>query len=371
MNKIRLSKASIGVEEKEAVLRVLDAEYLGMGQEVQLFEEELADYIGVPRNNVICVNTGTSALHLALSALDIGPGDEVIVPSLTYVASFQAISATGAIPVACEVNEDTLFIDPIDAEKKISTKTKAIMPVHYASSSYGICDIYKIAKKHNLRVVEDAAQSFGSIDERGLVGGFGDVICFSFDGIKNITCGEGGAIITKDSALIQRLQDGRLLGVEKDTLARYEGNRSWDFDVNYQGFRFHMSNINAAIGRVQLRRLPDFSQRRKEIAERYNAGLQNIESIEPISVNFKNIIPHIFVVKAKQRDLLRKHLISSGVECGIHYKPNHLLTKFSQNTTLPITESVYRTLLTLPCHYDLSNDDVDTVVKHISDFYHV
>lgn len=230
------------------MLKVLDKEYLGMGEEVKNFEEKIKNYLQT-NMAVVCVSTGTSALHLALSALGVKDGDEVIVPSLTYVASYQAISATGAKPISCEINPNTLFIDVEDAKKRI---TKVIMPVHYASSSKGIKEVYKLARKFNLRVVEDAAQAFGSKRNGKLVGTEGDIICFSFDGIKNITSGEGGA---SDKELIQKVQDGRLLGVEKDTDKRYSGQRSWDFDVNHQGFRYHMSNIMAAIGMVQLDRL--------------------------------------------------------------------------------------------------------------------
>ena len=187
MNKIiRLSKSSISQIEKDAVLKVLDKEYLGMGEEVKLFEEKIKNYLQTDMD-VVCVNTGTSALHLALTSLNLKKGDEVIVPSLTYIASFQAISATGATPIPCEVNPNTLFIDFEDVKNKISKKTKVIMPVHYASNSSEIEKIYSLAKKYNLRIIEDAAQAFGSKRNGKLVGTKGDIICFSFDGIKNIT----------------------------------------------------------------------------------------------------------------------------------------------------------------------------------------
>jgi len=285
MNKIRLSKSSIGEFEKKAVLAVLEKEYLGMGEEVKLFEDEIKVYLQTDKD-VVCVNTGTSALHLALSALGVGVGDEVLVPSLTYVASFQAISATGATPVACEVNADTVFLDIDDARKKITKNTKAIMPVHYASSSKGMNDVYALAKEFGLRVIEDAAQAFGSMRDGSLVGNDGDVICFSFDGIKNITSAEGGAILSIDKELIRKMQDARLLGVEKDTEKRYSGQRSWDFDVKEQGFRYHMSNVMAAIGRVQLIRLEEFGAKRKQIASNYINGLTNISKVKFLDFNF-------------------------------------------------------------------------------------
>jgi len=368
MNKIRLSKSSIGEFEKKAVLAVLEKEYLGMGEEVKLFEDEIKVYLQTDKD-VVCVNTGTSALHLALSALGVGVGDEVLVPSLTYVASFQAISATGATPVACEVNADTVFLDIDDARKKITKNTKAIMPVHYASSSKGMNDVYALAKEFGLRVIEDAAQAFGSMRDGSLVGNDGDVICFSFDGIKNITSAEGGAILSIDKELIRKMQDARLLGVEKDTEKRYSGQRSWDFDVKEQGFRYHMSNVMAAIGRVQLIRLEEFGAKRKQIASNYINGLTNISKVKFLDFNFDEIVPHIFVVKVEDRDALRDFLLDNNIECGVHYKPNHLHTKYKTACAFPVSEELYGQILTLPCHFDLTADEQNFVISKISEFY--
>ena len=304
--KIRLSKSSISQVEKEAVLKVLDKEYLGMGEEVKVFEERIKTYLQTDMD-VVCVNTGTSALHLALSVLGVGRGDEVLVPALTYVASYQAISATGATPISCEVNPNTLFIDVADARNRITQNTKAIMPVHYASSSKGINDVYDLAKEFSLRVIEDAAQAFGSIRNSKKVGTVGDIICFSFDGIKNITSGEGGAILSQDKKFIQKLQDARLLGVEKDTQKRYDGKRSWDFDVKEQGYRYHMSNIMAAIGIVQVDRADEFKSKRQSIAKKYIKELSKIKEIACLDFNFDEVLPHIFVIKVKNRNKLREY----------------------------------------------------------------
>lgn len=368
MNKIRLSKSSISQKEKDAVLGVLDKEFLGMGEEVWKFEQKIKHYLQTDME-VACVNTGTSALHLALHALNIGVGDEVLVPSLTYVASFQAISATGAKPIACEINPNTLFLDVEDAKKRVTDKTKAIMPVHYASSSKGMDEVYGMARELNLRVVEDAAQAFGSKRDGKLIGTNGDIICFSFDGIKNITSGEGGAVLSSDKEFMQKIKDARLLGVEKDTEKRYSGQRSWDFDVKNQGFRYHMSNIMAAIGIVQIDRVGEFEIKRKHIAKKYIQELSVIESIGFFDFDFNEIIPHIFVIKAQQRDELREYLISNDIECGVHYKPNHLLSKYRTDTVLPVTEKIYDHILTLPCHYDLTQHEQDRVIATIKDFY--
>jgi dTDP-4-amino-4,6-dideoxygalactose transaminase len=363
-----LSKCSLSLAEENAVQSVLKSEFLGMGRQVLAFEQAIQTYLKTSMK-VICVNTGTSALQLALSALDIGIGDEVLVPSLTYVASFQAISATGAKPIACEVLGDTLFIDVKDAEKKITERTKAIMPVHYASASLGMGAIYQLAKKHKLRVVEDAAQAFGCEREGLKIGTIGDIICFSFDGIKNITSGEGGAILTNDKNIWHRLEDGRLLGVQKDSEKRYAAQRSWEFDVECQGFRFHMSDINAAIGIEQLNKIDIFKQKRQDISKLYLQEFSKIKAVNPIRLNYDEIIPHIFVIKSIDRDLLRNHLLSKDIECGVHYKPNHLLKKYQAHCNLPVTEKIYQEILTLPCHVDLTIEEQSFVIQEIKNFY--
>ena len=366
--KIRLSKSSISQAEKEAVLKVLDNEYLGMGEEVMLFEEKIKRFLQTDMS-VACVNTCTSALHLSLSALGLKNGDEVLVPSVTYIASYQAISATGAKPVSCEVDPDTLFINSDDARGRITKNTKAIMPVHYASSSKGMDDIYKLASEFDLRVVEDAAQAFGSMRDGNLIGAEGDVICFSFDGIKNITSGEGGAILSSDLDFIQKVKDARLLGIEKDTDKRYLGQRSWDFDVKNQGFRFHMSNIMAAIGMAQLERIDFFKTKRQKIVNKYIKELSVLIDVNFLDFNFNEILPHIIVLKVKNRDQLREHLVKNDIECGIHYKPNHMHTKYAEKFTLPVTESIYTNILSLPCHVDLTKREQDFVIKKIKEFY--
>lgn len=368
MNKIRLSKSSISQAEKEAVLKVLDKEYLGMGEEVKLFEEKIKSYLETSME-VICVNTGTSALHLALLSLDLKKGDEVLVPSLTYIASYQAISATGAKPISCEINPNTLFLDVDDVRAKITKNTKVIMPVHYASSSKGMDEVYKLAQEFGLRVVEDAAQAFGSKRDGKLVGTKGDIICFSFDGIKNITSGEGGAVLSKDNNIIQRIKDARLLGVEKDTEKRYSAQRSWDFDVKHQGFRYHMSNIMAGIGIVQLERIEDFKIKRQAIAKIYVEAFKTLKYISILDFDYNEIIPHIFIIKAKDRDSLKEYLLLRNIETGIHYKPNHLLSLYKSNYALPISEKLYSEILTLPCHYDLLEEDQNFVINAIFDFY--
>jgi dTDP-4-amino-4,6-dideoxygalactose transaminase len=367
MNTIRLSKSIVGIEEKLALARVIDAGYLGMGLEVQSFEQELQDYLGT-QHEVICVNTGTAALHLALQALGIGPGDEVLVPSMTYVASFQAVSATGAKPIACEVIPNTAFIDLKDAKNRVTERTKAIMPVHYGSNSNGIDEVYDFASQYGLRVIEDAAHSFGCSRAGNKVGAIGDVICFSFDGIKNITSGEGGAVVTGDINVARKIKDARLLGVEKDTDKRYTGGRSWSFDVQDQGWRYHMSNLMAAVGRAQLKKIDAFSVRRHEIAQCYVTALQDNINLKLLTFDYGNIIPHIFPIRILngKRNLVMEALKTSGIESGIHYQPNHLLTLYNDGYRLPNSELLGQELLSLPIHPDVTPEDQLRVISVIN-----
>ncbi|NQV00202.1 MAG: DegT/DnrJ/EryC1/StrS family aminotransferase [Parcubacteria group bacterium] len=371
MDKIRLSKSIVGELEKKALCAVMDEGYLGMGSFVQAFEEKLSGFFG--GSNVTCVNSGTAALHLALMALNLNKGDEVLVQSLTYVASFQAISASGLKPVACEVMLETGTIDLKDAKRKITNKTKAIMPVHYSGRVGNLKQIYAFAKKHKLRVVEDAAHAFGSIYNGKKVGSFGDIACFSFDGIKNITSGEGGAIVTRDNRVTQFVKDARLLGVKKDTDNRFKGMRSWEFDVSNQGYRYHMSNLFAAIGIAQMKRFEkSFKSKRQKLAQRYHKMLSGIEGLKLFPDEYNDVVPHIFVVRVLRgkRDHLRDNLFNSGIECGVHYHPNHMLTYYNRGLghKLPVTEKLYNELLSLPLHPDLTNKEQDRVIKNIINF---
>ncbi|BAZ91353.1 aminotransferase class I/II-fold pyridoxal phosphate-dependent enzyme [Cylindrospermopsis raciborskii CHAB3438] len=365
---IKLSKSCLSDAEKQAVMAVLDREFLGMGQEVNLFEQELTGFLGRP---VACVVNGTAALHLALQACGIGRGDEVLVQSLTYVASFQSITATGATPVPCDVDPETLTLDWRDAEKRITPRTKAVMPVHYSGGVGKLDEIYDFAKSCRLRVIEDAAHAFGTKYRGQLVGSFGDVTCFSFDGIKNITSGEGGCIVSNDEEVMSRVRDARLLGVEKDTERRFEGQRSWDFNVTAQGWRYHMSDIMAAIGRVQLQRFTELAKKRQSLARLYDRKLNALSSVRPLVHNYEEVVPHIYPIRLaseSSRVSLRQDLLNFGIQTGLHYQPNHYLSLFSPspNYELPVTDKVYPTLMTLPLHPDLSKEQIDLICDKLS-----
>jgi len=363
---IRLSRSIVGETEAQAVRRVLVEDgYLGMGAEVRLFEEELAAYLGRAPDHIIAVNSGTAALHLAVQAVA-EPGGEVLVPSLTFVASFQAVSAALCVPVACDAREDNAIIDLKDAATRITPRTRAIMPVHYASNPAGLDAAYEFARKHTLRVIEDAAHAFGCRHKGRRIGSFGDVICFSFDGIKNITCGEGGCVVTADPEVARRCRDARLLAVQNDTQARYSGARSWDFDVSDQGYRYHMSNIMAAVGRVQLRRLEnEFGPKRVRLAAIYGERLAGLPDLAFFRTDPEDeIVPHIMPVRVLRgrRDAIKDVLAAAGIPTGIHYKPNHLLSRYGGGkASLPTTERLYGELMTLPLHPGLSEDEVEHI----------
>ena len=368
---IKLSKSIVGEQEASAVQRVLiDDGYLGMGSEVSAFETEIGKYLGVPSNNVVCVNTGTSALHLAVEAID-AKGLEILVPSLTYVSSFQAITAAGAVPVSCDIYEDTLTIDLEDAANRINSNTIAIMAVHYASNPAYIEELYLFAEKYNLRVIEDAAHAFGCSFKNKKIGSFGDIICFSFDGIKNITSGEGGAIVTSDPKVLSIVKDARLLSVEKDSDKRYLGQRSWDFDVKRQGYRYHMSNLFAAIGRVQLSRFDsEFAPIRIKLLNRYKDLLSsNTNIIFQRQEEHSYVVPHICSIRvlSSQRDMIKKILEIKSIPTGIHYKPNHLLSFYKSEYKLSVTEKVYDEIITLPLHPEIKISDVELICRIIND----
>lgn len=369
MSLIRLSRSVVGSEEIQAVTRVLEEGFLGMGKEVLAFEQDIQHYLQTERA-VVCVNSGTAALHLALEALEIGPGDEVLVPSITYVASFQAIAATGATPVACDVHADDAFLDIDDAARRLTSRTRAIMPVHYASNTSRLGHVYAFARQHGLRVVEDAAHSFGCQWQGSKVGTQGDVVCFSFDGIKNITSGEGGAVLTDDLTVAERIRDARLLGVEKDTEKRYSGERSWQFDVQNRGFRYHMSNIMAAIGREQLKKLPLFAERRAALAHTYRQALQGLQGLQIQDFGHTPEVPHVFVVRIMngKRAGLLEQLKTQDIEAGVPYAPNHLLSLFKTNYSLPVAEQLGQELLSLPLHPLLSDSEQDEVLEVIKTY---
>jgi len=367
---IPVSRPSIGQEELKEVEKVFSTGWLGLGSTVFEFENKLKDYLGA--QHVLAVNTGTTALHIALDAFGIKDGDEVIVPSLTFCAGIQVITALGARPVFCEINPDNLNMDIADVKKRITAKTKAIMPVHYCGQACDMDALMEIGKKHNIVIIEDAAHAFGSSYKGKKIGTIGDATCFSFDPIKSLTCGEGGAVVLADDKIAELIRTKRILGIDKDTWHRYRNERAWFYEVTTQGYRYHMSNVNAAIGIAQFKKFESFIHRKKEIVQKYNDAFMNNDGLKILTWNLKETAPFTYIVRVLNgaREDLIEFLNGKGVGTGIHYIPNHLQPFFKPfATSLPVTEQVGEEILTLPLYYDMTDQDVDLVMESVIEFF--
>ncbi len=367
---IRVSMGCMGEEELSAIRDVFEHGYFGLGSQVVEFERKLSEYLGA--EHVIAVNTGTAALHVALDALGLGPGDEVITPSLTFAACFQAIALTGARPVPCDVAPDTLLLDLADLNRRITPRTRVLMPVHYAGNPCDMDAIASLAQRHHLRVVEDAAHAFGSTWRGRRIGSFGDIVCFSFDSIKNITCGEGGAVVCRDPSLADLIRTKRVLGTDRKPMAGADPNQRWRYQVTTRGFRYHMGNINAAAGLSQLAKADRFITRRRDIARRYDAAFESLPGVRPLRIDYTEAAPHIYVVRVDggRRDPLMRFLRDAEIETSVNYVPNHLQAYFrDEGVSLPETERAFEEILTLPLHCGLSDTDVETVIQAIRVFH--
>jgi len=364
---IRLSKSCLSNKEITYVNKVLKKEFLGMGAEVKKFENELKIFFKRP---TLCVNSGTAALHLALQACSIKKGDEVLVPAITYLATFQAITATGAKPILCDVDTKDLNISIDSVKKNYSKKTKAIIPVHFMGHPCDLSSIYKFAKKKRIRIIEDSAHAFGTIYGKKKIGSIGDINCFSFDGIKNITSGEGGCVVTNDKKVLKKISDSRLLGVIGESKKRYKNKRSWKFQVKEQGWRYHMSDINAAIGRAQLERFKEFSKKRRKLCNYYNKVLSLYDDkFQIIKRDFSKEVPHIYCViikRLKKRDQLIKQMLKKQIQLGTHYLPGYKLKYYKKDKKFfPNAEKIFDKVITLPLHPDLNFSNINFVINNL------
>jgi perosamine synthetase len=363
---IPVQRPFLGPEELKLVADVFESRWLGMGSVTKQFEDRLKEMLDV--RHVIAVNTGTSALHLALDALQLTPGDEVIVPSMTFVATVQAILQVGARPVFCEVSPETLNINLQDAFCRVTPRTRAIVPVHFGGVPCPMNELLAFARTRSIHIVEDAAHAFGSRYQGRPIGSLSDLTCFSFDPIKNITCGEGGAISTNDDELARRLVPRRILGIDNDTWSRYRNRRNWFYQVGSIGYRYHMSNINAAIGLAQLDRFPEFRARKRAIVSRYDAELGSVPGLTLLRPHGDDVFPFFYVVRVQdgRRDDLMRHLKEHGVGTGVHYIPNHIQPAFAEYaTSLPVTDALFEQILTLPLYFEMRDEDVATVIDQV------
>ena len=365
----------LGQEVQDAARDALEAGWLGMGKLSRDFEQGVADHLRLPpHRRVVSTNSCTEALHLAGQLIGLGPGDEVICPSFTYVAGHQALSRTGAEIVFCDVEEEGLSIDPARVLELITPRTRAILAVDYLGLPCRLDELMAIARQHGLRLIEDAAHAFGSGSGGRPVGSFGDITCFSFGPVKTITTLEGGAIITDDPADVQALHELRHLGIDSDTDARYRNQRNWEFDVVRQGYRCHLGSVPAAIGLAQLRMVDEFIANRQAYCRYYDDALGDVDGLQLFSTDWQDVAPYIYVVRVVDHDRragLIAHLKSAGIASGIHFLGAHEFTfyKDSRRGDLPVTERVTQQVLTLPLHPYMDAGTLDRVVDAVRSYF--
>jgi len=363
----------IGLDTLKHLTDALDVGWLGMGATTQDFEERIARYLGLQDRFVVATNTGTSAMHIALLAAGIGPGDEVITPSFNYVADHQAIRATGADVVMCDIREDDLGIDVASAESLVTPRTKAIVPLHFSGVPCAVADVYALARRHGLRVIEDACHAFGSTVDGAPIGASGDVQFFSFDPVKIITSIDGGCVVTPHRDEFERLQRLRLLGVDKDTTLRYQNKRAWDYDVVSEGYRYHLTNIMASVGVSQIKRVDEFIASRRAVCERYSAAFEMLPGVRVLRRDYRDVSPFIYSLRvpAGARESLIAHLAARGVDAGIHFVPVHRHTYFAgaRRSAMPVTERVVDEVLTLPLHSLMTERSIERVIDGVAGFF--
>ena len=375
---IPVQRPAIGIEEREAVGRVLESGWLGRGALSDRFETRLQQVIGA--RHVLAVNTGTSALHLSLACLNLEAGDQVLLPSLSFAGCAQAVLMVGATPVFCEVQEDTLNLDPADLERRLTPRSRAVMPVHFGGLPCHMDAITDIAETTGLAVVEDAAHAFGSTYRGRPVGTLGDLAAFSFDPIKNITCGEGGAVATGVEEYAERIRLMRNLGIDRDGWTRvaapagHDGrSEDWGYAVSTIGFRYHLPDLNAAIGLTQLDRYDHMCARKRQVVAQYDAAFQDLDGLALLVHDLEHTFPFFYVLRVLggRREALMRHLAAHGVGSGVHYIPNHLQPLFAAGgqENLPRTERTFTEILTLPLFADITDPEVETVVSAVESFF--
>lgn len=359
LSKIKLFDPNTGKEEESAVLNVLKSHFWASGAgrgDVLKFENEFSKYIG--SNTCVAVNSGTSALNLALSLLDL-KGKEVIVPSLTFIATVNAIMLNGAKPVFADINPKTLCIDPSQIESSITKKTACILPVHFAGMPCDLIQILKTCKKFNLELIEDAAHAVGTCYKQQKIGVHGMCVCFSFHPAKNLAMPTGGLISINHKnhkKLKSILNSRRWCGITD--------RKETDYDVKEVGWNYYMNEFSAVIGRIQLKKLDKMNDERKKIAKQYENEL-DIDRKIPFD---KNCSYHMYWILLKNRKKFREKMLDSGIETGTHYRPVHTMSMFNSSIKLPITKKVGNEIVTIPIHPNLSENDVDKIIFNINKF---
>ena len=347
--------------------------FWAIGPNVDRFEEMLAEYIGT-RYTVAC-NSGTSALHAALLAYGISQGDEVIVPSFTFIATANAPLFVGARPIFADIEEAAYGLDPNDVIRKITPKTKAIIPVHYGGCPCSIGELKEIADENNLLLVEDAAESIGAVVDGKKVGTFGDCAVLSFCSNKIITTGEGGAVVTDSVEIYEKLKLIRSHG-RAETANYFSSTESMDYIT--LGYNFRLSDITAALGIAQLNKVDKIIEMRRRNAERMSARLSGVAGIEtPYSTGDRFHVYQMYTIRVKEgqekRNALMAHLADKGIMTKIYFDPVHLThyykTKLGYNCTLPVTERLSEQVITLPMFPALTEDEIDYITDAIAVFF--
>jgi len=348
---------SIEDEANEAALRVLRSGKYILRENVKLFEQEFAEFCGA--RYAVGISSGTEALHLALVACGIGQGDEVITTTHTYIATAFAISYTGARPVLVDVDPESYTIDVEQIKEVITSKTRAIMPVHLCGQCADMDPLLELAQKYKLRVIEDAAQAHGATYKGQTAGSMGNIGCFSFYPVKNLgACGDGGAVITNDKDLFEKLR-----------MLRYMGQK-----VKYTnlviGYQQRLDEIQAAILRVKLKHLPDWNEKRCQWARLYDQLLTGVDGIQPKTKEYNKHVYHLYVIRVEERDSFRSNLEKHGIETQIHYpKAIHQQPAYSSlgysAGAFPVTEELIKKIVSLPMHPHLTEDEVKYVAQTI------
>jgi len=373
MDRIPVFEPHLGPDAIEHLLEALDVGWLGMGATTQEFEDRIADYLGLKQGFVCATNTGTSALHIALRAANIGPGDEVITPSFNYVADHQAIRMTGAEVVMCDVRDDNLGIDSEKAAELVNERTRAIIPLHFAGLPCDMAGVRQLAEEHHLRIIEDGMHAFGSSIDGEKVGSNGDICCFSFDPVKIITSIDGGCVVVNSEAELTKLQHLRLLGVDRDTSERYKNRRAWEYDVVSEGYRNHLTNIMASVGVAQIKRVDEFITSRRSVCKRYSEAFAAIDELAVPRTDFGNVSPFIYSLRIRHdlRENMIAHLQEHMIDTGIHFVPVHKHSYFANAPCgdMSVTDKVVKEVLTLPLHSNMRPEYVERVIGGVISFF--
>lgn len=372
--RIPLSDVSLGREEAAAVQRVLQSGWLTLGPEVRSFEAEWAHFLEV--EDAVAVSSGTAALHLAAIALGVAQGSEVIVPTLSFVATANAVVLSGGVPVFVDVQgEDDLTMDPDQVESALTGRTAGVVAMHYGGHPCAMDALKGICDQHGLFLMEDAAHAPGGKWRGRFLGTIGEVGCFSFFGNKNLTTGEGGMVVARNPRILERVRLLRSHGMTSLSWDRASGH-AWDYEVLGVGFNYRLPELSAALGRVQLRRLESNNRRRVELLDKYRQSLSEIPQVR-VPFQEKTGVGHLCVIAVESghvRDGLRRHLAERGIQTSLHYPPIHLFEFYRQTFGTrpgdhPRAESLSRRLLTLPLYPGLRDDDVEEIVEGIAQYF--